>query len=57
MKTALNKPWHEKHRMPKNATFAQRVKWHTAHQKNCGCRPVPAGLLKQMKEKGLTSKG
>jgi len=54
MKTAINKMWHEKHVMPKKPTLAQRMKWHAAHQQHCSCRPVPAGLLKQMKAKGLT---
>lgn len=54
MKPTLNKAWHEKHVMPENPTLKQRMKWHAAHQKHCACRPVPAGLLKQMKEKGLT---
>lgn len=27
--------------MPKNATLAQRVRWHRAHQQHCACRPVP----------------
>jgi len=56
MKATLNKAWHEKHVMPENPTLAQRVKWHAAHRQHCACRPVPAGLLKQMKEKGLTFK-
>lgn len=52
MKT--NREWHLKHRMPVNATFEQRVKWHLDHQKNCQCRPIPAKLLEEMKKKGLT---
>jgi len=39
---ARNASWHAKHPMPKPATLAQRVKWHAAHAKACGCRPVPA---------------
>lgn len=42
MKT--NAAWHRAHRMPKNATLAQRVKWHVAHAKHCGCRPMPASV-------------
>lgn len=49
----INKEWHDKNIMPENATFDQRVKWHLEHQKNCGCRPIPAKLLEQMKEKGV----
>ena len=40
----LNAAWHQGHRMPKAATTAQRLAWHLAHQKNCGCRPMPAKL-------------
>lgn len=47
----MNKAWHEENKMPKNATFDQRVKWHREHQKHCGCRPIPAKLLEQMKKK------
>lgn len=38
--------WHEKHKMPKNATLAQKIVWHFNHQMNCGCRPVPKSLEK-----------
>jgi hypothetical protein len=51
MKT--DKAWHEKNRMPKNATFEKRVKWHLEHQKNCECRPIPDKLKQQMKERGI----
>ncbi len=31
--------------MPNDASEARRIKWHIAHTKNCGCRPIPAKLL------------
>lgn len=40
----LNAAWHESHPMPKNPTSRQRLAWHQAHEKNCGCRPMPAKL-------------
>lgn len=40
-----NKLWHEEHRMPKNATVQQRIEWHVAHAKACGCRPIPPSIL------------
>lgn len=40
----LNAAWHQSHRMPKNPTTEQRLAWHVAHEKNCGCRPMPAKL-------------
>ncbi len=54
MTSKINKVWHMKNIMPKNATFEQRVDWHRQHQKNCPCRPgYPAKLLQEMKEKGI----
>jgi len=45
----INEAWHKKHRMPKNPTAGQRVKWHKAHLKYCGCRKdIPASLKKAM---------
>lgn len=48
----LNAAWHRLHAMPKNATLAQRVAWHRAHQEHCACRPIPAKLLEQMTAAG-----
>ena len=30
----MNRKWHEKHRMPKNATEAERMNWHQEHAKS-----------------------
>ncbi|HEY6976941.1 MAG TPA: hypothetical protein VH396_11680 [Chitinophagaceae bacterium] len=49
----INTAWHEKNRMPKNANFEQRVKWHLEHQENCSCRPIPEKLTAEMKRKGI----
>jgi hypothetical protein len=46
---ALNKTWHAKRKMPKNPSLVQRVNWHIAHAKNCGCRPMPASILSALK--------
>ena len=40
----MNAEWHRLHAMPKRATVAQRLAWHTEHQRFCGCRPMPANL-------------
>jgi hypothetical protein len=40
----INKEWHNKHPMPKNPTVEQRIEWHLAHAKNCGCREIPEKL-------------
>jgi hypothetical protein len=42
----INKIWHSKHNMPKNATEEERAKWHKAHIKNCSCYPVSENIKK-----------
>ena len=39
--TKLNKEWHLKNKIPRNADRAQRIKWHENRAKNCACRPIP----------------
>lgn len=41
----MNARWHELHPMPKSASLAQRVAWHTAHAKHCACRPMPKSII------------
>ncbi len=53
---SINKEWHEQHKMPKNPTFEERVKWHLAHQKNCTCRAIPDKLLQAMKSQNINLK-
>jgi hypothetical protein len=49
----INADWHKKNRMPKNATIDQRVKWHVAHIKACGCRDdIPQSVIKELKARG-----
>lgn len=50
----INKSWHEAHVMPKNASFEQRVQWHTEHLKHCSCRrDLPKKLVEEMKKRGI----
>jgi hypothetical protein len=43
--------------MPKNATLAQRVRWHNAHAKACGCRTdIPADIRKTVKAQQAAGK-
>lgn len=52
----INKEWHEKNKMPKNATFEQRVRWHLEHLKNCSCRgEIPQKLAEEMKRRNIAS--
>jgi len=48
---AINKEWHQKHKMPKNPTEEQRIKWHIAHHKNCSCWPIPKKLADEIKKR------
>ena len=45
----INADWHKKHRMPMGSTIGQRVKWHVAHAKACGCRAMPPTVLKELR--------
>jgi hypothetical protein len=45
---AINKPWHDAHEMPKNPSEEQRIEWHKEHAKECGCRPIPEKLKKNI---------
>jgi len=47
----INEPWHQKHPMPKNPTKEQRIKWHVAHAKNCGCRAIPSSIAAEIKSR------
>lgn len=40
----LNASWHREHAMPRNATPAERLAWHTAHASQCGCRPFTSEM-------------
>lgn len=51
----INAAWHKANRMPKNATLDQRVDWHLAHVKACGCRnDLPATILQELERRGIT---
>ena len=52
----INAAWHKAHRMPKNATDAERLRWHLEHKKECGCRPMPARLA-SMREAEMNKLG
>jgi hypothetical protein len=41
---ALNKEWHRLNRMPPGARREQRIKWHAAHARVCGCRAIPESI-------------
>jgi len=52
MGNKINKAWHEKNKMPKNATLDQRIAWHTEHHKHCLCRDIPEKLKAKIIKRG-----
>jgi hypothetical protein len=46
----LNASWHEKHRLARGASPKQRLAWHLAHAKACGCRPPSAAFLEKLEK-------
>jgi len=49
----INTAWHKVHPIPKNPTGRQRLQWHIAHAKNCGCRAISPKLAAEIKAAGL----
>ncbi len=47
----INKQWHTKNRMAKNATLNQKIQWHTDHARECGCREIPSKIKKEMNKR------
>jgi hypothetical protein len=50
----INAEWHGNNRMPKNPTMNQRIEWHVEHAKNCGCRPIPNPVQKEIEKRGVS---
>jgi hypothetical protein len=49
----INNVWHDAHPMPKNPTPDQRIEWHVAHAKACGCREITGKLREDMISRGI----
>ncbi len=47
---AINAKWHAKNPMPRGAKMDERIRWHLAHSKACGCRPIPASVAEAIRE-------
>jgi DNA-3-methyladenine glycosylase I len=48
---ARNAKWHLAHVLPRDASDRERLRWHSEHEKHCGCRPMPAGLARRAKKR------
>ena len=53
---AINKEWHEKNKMAKNASIKEKIKWHLSHEKNCSCRAMPQNIREAMKKMQIAKK-
>lgn len=51
----MNASWHQNHPMPKRPTPAQRLEWHLAHQRACGCRKLTPARLEALRAQVVTS--
>jgi hypothetical protein len=49
----MNRLWHAQHKMPDRATLEQRLHWRLEHAQHCDCRPIPAPLREQMRQRGI----
>lgn len=49
----MNREWHMANRMPPNATEEQRIAWHTAHARACGCRKIEGGVAELFRKRSL----
>lgn len=47
----INTEWHLKHKMPKNPTRDQRIKWHLGHVRYCSCHPLDSRMIEEFKER------
>jgi hypothetical protein len=47
----INATWHKQHPMPPRATPEQRLRWHLAHEKACGCRKLTAAMLRELRRR------
>lgn len=39
--------------MPRNPSLDQRIAWHVAHAKACGCRPIAGKIKEEMERRGI----
>jgi hypothetical protein len=56
MAIRMNKAWHLLNKLPLGSSVEQRISWHIAHQKHCGCRPIPTSLLDKIDKRESQAK-
>ena len=48
MSRKMNAEWHRANRMPAEPTLDERLDWHVAHERHCGCRKMPASIVAEL---------
>ncbi len=51
---SMNADWHRAHVLGSKAAMDERVRWHVAHARECGCRPIP-GTVQDVIDRSATS--
>jgi hypothetical protein len=44
----MNAEWHAQHKLSSDASLRERMEWHLEHQKECGCRPIPPDIQREI---------
>jgi len=47
----INAIWHKTHPIPAPGSPQQRLRWHVAHAKACGCRKLTASMLRELRRR------
>lgn len=50
---AINREWHEMHKLSRKATLDERLNWHIKHAVNCDCREIPPTITRELEARGL----
>jgi hypothetical protein len=57
LRMPINAAWHAEHPMPRDAGFEQRVEWHEAHARECGCRKPPPDIAARLEKRSRETRG
>ncbi len=49
----VNEQRHKSNPMPEHPSIEARIRWHAQHAQACGCRPIPAGVRKEMERRKM----
>lgn len=49
----MNADWHRDHVLGSGASLDRRVSWHVQHAKECGCRPIPDPVRREIEARAL----